>query len=295
MHFTLANSFLGVLLGPLLRSNITKLQAGGSLYYGGNRDFFSDTVLSLTKALFYGSIDAVPVLAAAAVVLLAGILVLLFTQPRNWWRKPITPLKIYLLLTAAIVVGINLHFYFLGSLLVLDRAGLFFFPLLGLILMGFLFESGHSLWRTRLVGGFALVAAINLLVHVNLSKTYLWFFDGPTPKILAELNQKGAEAGRKLQISFAWPLQNSMTFYLESGKYPYLNSAFDYNQRDSIPQDIDYFIQFTGSLAPIEYKIPQLPKDYLPATPGKILADGYVQVFASQQGQGQKNSFKAEL
>lgn len=267
------------------------MQASGSLYYGGNKNFFFDTVLSLTKAFFYGSIDAVSVLAAAAVVLLSALCVLVFTQSWNWWRSPITPLKIYLLLTAAIVAGINLHFYFLGSLFVLDRAGLFFFPLLGLILMGFLFESPNKLWRMRLVGSFAFAAAVNLLVHINLSKTYLWFFDGPTPKILTELNHKGAEAGRKLPISFAWPLQNSMTFYLETGQYPYLSSAFDYNQRDSIPSEIDYFIQFSGSLAPIAYQIPQLPHEYFLATPEKIWADGYVQVYSSPKSQRVDKSF----
>jgi hypothetical protein len=116
LHLTLASGLFAVLLGPLLVSNITKLQASGSLYYGGKKNFFSDTVLSLTKAFFYGSIDAVSVLAAAAVVLLSALFVLVFTQSWNWWRSPITPLKIYLLLTAAIVAGINLHFYFLGSL-----------------------------------------------------------------------------------------------------------------------------------------------------------------------------------
>jgi hypothetical protein len=161
-----------VLLGPLLRNNITKLQASGSLYYGGDKNFFTDTVLSLTKAFFYGSIEAVPTLTAVAIVLLVAIFVLLFTQSGHWWRAPITPLKIYLLLTAAIVVGINLHFYLMGSLLVLDRAGLYFFPLLGLILMGFLFEAPKGNWRSSLISVFAVVAALNFVMHLNLSKTY---------------------------------------------------------------------------------------------------------------------------
>jgi hypothetical protein len=246
---------------PWIGSYVIKLQKSNSLYYGGNNNFFSDTVISLAKTFFYNKIpeEYLPIiivaLIAMVVVLFWGFLKQIFKSPRFFH------VKFYLVILIILVFGINLHHYAFSSLFVIDRGAMFFFPFFSLLVISFAYATWEIL-KTKLVFSFlSLIILVNLLANINFKHTYLWYFDAPSKQILTCLN--AAAQDEKISFSFSWPLQNSITFYYNTGAFPNLESAFDFNERDAFPPAIDYFILFSGKLGYIQYQPHQIDlKDF---------------------------------
>ncbi len=241
------------LFALIIYEPIRKLHQNGDLYYGGNSNFYADTLISLTKYTRYtpetSSITYV-ILNTFIMLFVTRVCVLLIISIKN--NVSFTAgNSLIVLLTLAVLSTISQHYLF-GTLYLIDRTALFYYPLIMLVLCysyDLMLESLNKVVPMLILALFGY----NFLTNANMYKTALWYFDSHTTSILHQINETGQLENRKITIDFSWPFQKAMYFYTEQGLYPFITIVKSKTDREEINEKADYFIYLGKSLEKVGY------------------------------------------
>jgi hypothetical protein len=240
-----------LILGLIIYGPISKLNAQGSFYYGGNSNFYTDTLLSLTKYFLYSMELTTIALIALPLFLLVLIGFLVFSVIKN--KIEMSSKIILVAILFLCVLSTIVQHYALGTLYLVDRTALLFYPLLILTLGFAAHELQHRKLTYPILLGISILFLSNFLLKANFYKTVTWFFDSRTEYVLQWLNEKGRQNNKLIKLYYSWPFESSITYYYSSTKYPFIehlkekNTAFD--------ASTDCYIYCGKSLDKISYKI----------------------------------------
>lgn len=243
---------VAVMLLLIIFEPLRKLQQGDSLYYGGSDNFISDTLLSLTKYSMYTAEVCtwvhVVLYGFMGLFLLAAIVS--FAGKRNLYSVRNLVLLIMVLCSASVVV----QHYIFGTLYLIDRTALFFYPLLILGLF-FSLQEIKLKWFSRVLACvFVALFAFNFFSHANFYKTAIWYFDARTKETLRFLNDKGKAQNKVIKIDFSWPFESSFGYYMATQNYPYVEIVKNREDREDMNPNADYYIYLQKSLEKVGYE-----------------------------------------
>lgn len=260
-------------LGLIIYKTLSELIKGNNLYYGGDVGFYADTLISLTKYSHYSPTVTGythPVLNFFLFLCACGVCFLIWANFRKGFRAVLLENILLLLLLLTILSSLAQH-YLLGTLYLIDRTALLFFPLFMLV-----FCFSFSLARIEVQKSVLLFTVLcftfNFLLHANIKKTALWYFDSHTEAILQQINERGIKQNRKIAIDFAWPFQGAIYYFNDIAKYPNIIIGRATWANDKINSEAEYYIYLDNSLEKVPYKpedqyILKMEKDTLMAFP----------------------------
>jgi hypothetical protein len=243
---------------------IRKLKANGNLYYGGHTSFYSDTLISLTKYTFYNSnVSSIIVysLNFFIVVYLISILLSFYFQ-----HQVLNIRNVLLGITLFCIISVVAQHVLLGTLYLIDRTALFFYPLF-ILSFCFSLDAFYERWYSKkIVLIVTFLLGINFVNTANFYKTAIWYFDAHSISILEELNEKGKRENKKIKIDFSWPFQSSFNYYSDNIKYPFIDIVKNEQDREDLNTTADFYIYLNQSLEKVGYdasnqKINSLTKD----------------------------------
>jgi hypothetical protein len=225
---------------------IKNLLATDSLYYGGNTGFYHDTLISLVKYSFYD--PAVHPAVLISLNIFMSLVVLSVVVSFYFDRDPLSVKNILLFVLILCIASVVTQHHLFGTLYLIDRTALFFYPL-------FIFSACFSLnefskkWVSKALILTCIVSfSLNFFAHANFYKTAVWYFDARTTSILKWLNDKGREENRKFKIDYSWPFQSSFVYYSEKDDYPNVEIVKNIYDKEELNPDADYYIFLDRSL-----------------------------------------------
>ena len=256
---------LGIGLGlfGLIITPILKLKAQNLLYYGGNEDFYTNTLTSLAKYMVYEP-NVTPAIewGLLVVTVLWGLVVL---GSFFYDRKLVAPKTVLLTLTFGAVAVVIAQHYLIGTLYLIDRTALFFYPLLVLSL-AFALQDWPQPFRRGVAGALVVAAALNMLWKGNLYKTALWYFDAHTFALLNWVEERGRTENRVIPLDYSWPFSSTVEHYYRQGDYPHVALVKDWRNRNDYNPEAEVYFYLGHSLEKVGYDAPsqpilQAPKD----------------------------------
>lgn len=253
-------------LGAVLYEPVRKLSTNGGLYYGGNTDFYSDTLVSLTKYTLYSPVEnsmAHPVLNVFITLLLVSVCISFASN-----RSLMSVKSVLLCTTILCIVSVIAQHILLGTLYLVDRTALFFYPLMILCLFFSLNDFSEKWYSKAITLTVTGAFIVNFTTHANVYKTATWYFDAHTLSILDELNEVGKKENRKIKMDFSWPFQSAVGYYTQHARFPYMEVVKQENDREALNPEAEYYIYLARSLERVGYdaadqKILSLSRDTL--------------------------------
>ena len=247
-------------LGLAIFFPIRQLLRSQALFYGGQRDFYHDTLVSLAKYTAYtphATREVIVALNLVVALVLSVVCVSLIRGRRlrdghSQARTGLVAAAALLGLAAASTVA---QHHLLGTPYLIDRTALFFYPIAALAACLGLLRSLPRPGGTAAVATLAAAAAVNLIAHANFQKTAMWSFDGHSREILQVVNDAGAASGRVQGLEFAWPFEQSIRYELARGSFPFVDIVrplYPVDQTDFNPA-ADYYVYLRTSLENFDY------------------------------------------
>ena len=140
---------ISAVLGLILYVPVRQLQRGNALFYGGHRDFYHDTMVSLAKYTAYSPTATRGVIVALNVLVLTLLIGICLSFARRSGERN-TPVRTAMV-TATALLGLAAasplaQHYLLGTPYLIDRTALFLYPLTAFALCVGLVESLGSGW-----------------------------------------------------------------------------------------------------------------------------------------------------
>jgi hypothetical protein len=249
---TILKSFVAsIILIIVIYEPIRKLKQNGNLYYGGSSNFYTDTLSSLAKYTFYSTESNTFIFYSLNIflfVLVLSIAVSFYSKHTFFSIR-----NIILSILILCILFVDLQHYFFGTLYLIDRTALFFYPLF-ILCFCFSLNDFSEKWYSKIIA-LILVSlfGVNFFTNANFYKTATWYFDAHSVSILNELNEKGKVENRKLKIDFSWPFQNSFDYYIQHNNYPFIEIVKNNSDRESLNKDADVYIYLIKSLEKVGY------------------------------------------
>jgi hypothetical protein len=247
---------ISFILLALLYEPIRKMMTQGNFYYGGNSDFYSDTLISLTKYSLYSPIESSLthwILNLFLIVIIGGITYSFFDKSMLKRYSTLLLVLIIICITALI-----LQYYLFGTLYLIDRTALFFYPLC-ILLFGFVFHTLYQKYKHWIIlavlGIFTTLFVLNFTSKANTYKTATWFFDAHSSEILEQFNEIGKKSGTPVKIDYSWPFESSFQYYTTKNKYDYIELVKNPWNREVFNPNADYFVFLNHSLEKVGYEI----------------------------------------
>ncbi len=223
------------------------------LYYGGRTNFYQDTLLSLTQfTLYHPSMNHfVPKILNIFTIIFIGALFISFFKK----QKIISSKNIITCLLFLCIIAIILQFYLFKTLYVLDRAALYFYPLIVLTLMFSINDFKNSQLSIGIgISIFILLFfGINFVKNANFYKTALNDFESHTEEILDTINQQGINDHKVYKIDFSWPFENSIQYYFYKNKYSNIDLVKNHYDRNDINDNFNFYIYLSREIQMASY------------------------------------------
>jgi len=148
------------------------------------------------------------------------------------------------------VLAVIMQYYLLGTLYLLDRAALYFYPLFIIAFALSLNEVRFVYVKNILIVIVCLAFCFNFFKNANLNKTALFYFEAHTRDLLGLINQDGKDQQKVMKIDYSWPFESGIQYYvIEKKHYPYVESIHNRHDRSEVNPDFDYYIYLSNSLA----------------------------------------------
>ena len=215
---------------------IRRLQSSRSLYYGGARGFWSDTVDSLLRCWLYlqsYSSAARPLLLVFVVLVLVGGVWLAFRG-----NPPVEFLRLagFLLLAGGALTVVS-HALF-GTPFLVNRTAAWMLPcflwLAALELDATLSLSRGPRTAAAALGGILLVGTgVHAALSATLGFAILQSHDADTKQMLADLERLhagGLGSGRSIALDASWELVPSIAYYRDRRPLPWLGTVAENTQ-----------------------------------------------------------------
>jgi hypothetical protein len=217
---------VSVLLFAAILPMAMQLRQRKEFYFGGERGFFTDTVISLVNASLYdhpvpqGLEDFLKVLVGMVAACTTAAIMVLSKKSALGNRSQKYLCLPAILLGAAFGTAIQRHLF--GTRFLIDRTGILFVPLFVLVCIAGVEAAARS-WPRSVVRMVALsflvllnvAAAANFARAANLRYTVNWRYDVETGQMLKDLAAR--EAGQNhvapIRMGVTWYLEPSVNFY----------------------------------------------------------------------------------
>lgn len=251
------NSLIFIALCGVIYFPITKLRAVDGFWYGGIIGFYEDTLVSLT------SYSMGNLISLEGTILILNLFLFLFLvaffffllkkeKVKIIFRKPV--IVLLFLIVIPFCLNIFLH-HFLDTKFLINRTGLFYFPL---FILGFAFLVRENNWKSTKVfmqGSvvlFSILAMFNFSSNANLYGTISWPFDSRTTEVLDFINKKGKEQNKIYILDSTVMFSSALKYYQWKGKYK--NVVYAKDQPDNLDKSLaDYFLFYEKSVVEINY------------------------------------------
>lgn len=232
--------FVGViLLAAIIFIPIQKLIINKSLYYGGNINFYEDSLMSLTQFSLYlhNSSPVVEIVLNIFLLLLISSVIYSF-----FFKNKILSVKnIIIAILFLCVIAVIFQFYFLKTLYIIDRGMLYFYPFL-IVTLCLSIQSFSHKKISNVIYLILIIFAFNFGRNFNFHKTVMNYFEAHTLRILEDINQEGMKNNTIYKIDFSWPFGSSIDYYTTHNKFNNIELVKNYYDRNSVNPIFDYYI-----------------------------------------------------
>jgi hypothetical protein len=211
---------------------IRKLIVYKQLYYGGNSNFYDNTLISLILGTSYDKLyftNQLNIIAwfLIAVVVAGWLMVTLKYLKQHTLEKDLSVVLVFLSLA---VLFSLLHHQVLGGAYLIFRTSLFFYPLIICVLICLLHALRYTCngWFTA---GFGILLAGIALLHflgtMNLTHTPEWKYDASTRKMLEDVaaDLQPEKVKDPITIGIHWTFEPTINYYRETQHLSWLNVA----------------------------------------------------------------------
>jgi len=257
------------------------LKAQDQLYYGGTRNFYSDTIVSLLEANLYKAsyfshdVSALGIFVIGLVI--AGFVFFGITMIRQLRKRKLHTGGTLFFLMMLCAFSTIAQFEILGTRYLIERTAILFLPLFNLMLLFLLSGINRKLGDTYRVVPLLILIVITSLtafhfVNVaNLSHTWTWDYDADTKKMIKDLirlRETGPYDG-EVTIAAHWIFQPSISFY-----YLKYNMTWLYLDQFGLEKDqkFDYYYYTPEQAETITYPNREEVKRYHDT--GNVLSKG---------------------
>lgn len=224
-----------LVLGVICFEPIRKLIKFNCLYFGGDEGFWKDTVGSLIRKFTYNQYFPINIGFYIQTIIILflffyiGIFIYKFLK-RNFKPERDTGFVLLLLLCSMVIVSVT-QYFLLGTMFVMERFALFYFPIFMLSFIYFfdaLFESKKLLRIGSLV--FLILCSSLYSYHfyrtINVSYCDDWRYDADTERMLNDLEKQiDRDQINKINLGASWYFSPSINFYRETKKLSWLNEV----------------------------------------------------------------------
>jgi len=217
---------------------LSRLIIHNGLTYGGEKNIYNDTLLSLVQYTLYNPDSqslAWKALSALVIVFIA------VTSTSYLVREKDAPLRTFLLLIPILcaLVIIAAH-YLVGIRYPIDRIGLFFYPLL-ILPFCFCLKPFLNYVRISVLTAVTFGFSLNLFSHANTYKCILWDFDSHTREVLDEVNSRSRKENSILSLQHDSIFDKSISYYTQKGDYPFIKTVSAPPDEAMSPR-VDYYM-----------------------------------------------------
>ncbi len=225
---------------------ITKLVENNCLYYGGRNNFYQDTLLSLTQFSIY-SPSIKPIVNLILNIFIILFSCVLFYSFKN--KQSLISLKNGIILILFLcIIAVILQYYIFDTLYVLDRAALYFYPLIILTLFFSLNDISNNFIIYSMLIVLLLFFELNFSKNANFKKTALNYFEAHTEEIFEIINNVGIKENRMIKIDFSWPFESSFKYYISKQKYSNIILVKNPNNRTDLNLEFDFYIYLSRQI-----------------------------------------------
>jgi len=229
---------IGAVLGLSISIPVGRLIIHNSLTYGGERNIYYDTLLSLTQYTLYNPESRTLAFKALSILVIIFIAV---TATSYLVKEKSPPLRTLLLVIPALcTLLITAAHYLAGIRYPIDRAGLFFYPLL-ILPFCFCLKPYLNYVRICVLTVTILVFSINLISNANIYKCALWDFDSHTVQILDKINNLGRKEHRTLRLQHDPVFNRSISYYIQKKEYRFIKT-FSAPCDKILSPNMDYYL-----------------------------------------------------
>lgn len=235
---------------------IFTLSKHNQFYFGGENNFWSDTIISLIHSTLYGNYyngyGEKTLIALSTITLLSIVLILWRAQAKN---------KILLIvyLIGGIIITINTHHYTLGSKLIIGRTALFLIPLSTIYFCFVLHWISNTEKLKFLAYTIGITIAITAISHTTNSYSFEkyanWDYDKNSKEVINLLeNEAKNHTQGNIVLGINWLFEPTLNFYIKTRKLNWIDKV----NRDGINDKQDYYYIFesdTIQLNEIRYKV----------------------------------------
>jgi hypothetical protein len=225
---------------------IRKLITFNQFYFGGENNFFDDTIYSL---VYYSSVSIqlkeLQIKVIYYVVLLI-ISLLLFTILKRIFSHKLYSHSVFFVYSFILIILIEIFFFYLfNTKYLIQRTAVFLIPLFTLALLN-VFSEINTIISSVLIGLLSIFSFYFTLKFIPLKQSLNWVYDADTEVLISDLNKIAQEKPRtkKLSLGIDWIFQPSLNFYrltTNTGKWldtltkdGYENKKFEYYYVESI-------------------------------------------------------------
>jgi hypothetical protein len=217
---------------------IIRLKEAGEFYYGGDRGFFRDTVISLVQASRYNLILSQAVENSigklAVIIVLGALLISLGLCVRTRIESRSRALFCLAAITLVAALGTIAQNSLLGVKYPTDRTAILFVPLFVLAFISGI-EAGARIWPRRpvQVAAFIILAqadsamAADCAHAFNFRFTAHWRYDADTREMLKDLAARHSFSASHspIQLGVSWYLEPAINYYAATEKASWLEKV----------------------------------------------------------------------
>lgn len=233
-------------------NQLMQLKKSGQLYFGGNENFFNNTLTTIVFFSEYMNYHTETILKTIRVFMIAtvalGLIMAVAFRPVN---REFRVLLAVLLLFVAVPVA---QFYMLKTPYPMNRTALFYLPVYALFLTYLIAEisqrlktAGRRFVQISIMVLIAVPLWYNFAISMNYKYAFEWIFDQDTKEAMYTVKQRyqqGIYGKAELSIANDWLNEPSINYYRAYYDMEFLKAA----NRGSINQEADIYYGPTGMI-----------------------------------------------
>ncbi|MGQ0828476.1 MAG: hypothetical protein ACT4ON_08790 [Bacteroidota bacterium] len=224
-----------LILGVICFEPIRKLIKFNCLYFGGDKGFWQDTVGSLIQKFTYNQNYQIniPFYIQAIIILFLlfyiGIFIYRFLK-KDFSPENDTGFVMLLLLCSMVTVSVTQNLL-LGTMFVMERFALFFFPIF-MICFIYFFDALHEGNKFVKIGSMAFLILCSSIYSYHfyrtINVTYCddWRYDADTLHMLQDIEKQiDNKPNNKINLGVSWYFSPTINFYRKTKKLTWLNEV----------------------------------------------------------------------
>jgi hypothetical protein len=194
---------------------IRKLIKYKQLYFGGENNFFDDTIYSL---VYYSSVSFKlneSQINVIYYVVLFIISLFIFSILIRIFKNKFYSLSSFFICSFILIIFIEIFFFYLfNTKYLIQRTAIFLIPLFTIALLSVLYEI-NTIILSSLIGIISIFTLYFTLKFIPLENSLNWGYDSDTEVLISDLNNIVKEKPRtkKLSLGIDWIFQPSLNFY----------------------------------------------------------------------------------